>query len=479
MAKCDLSIELDDPGALHDGGGMISGVVRVQADADVKCKGLTVKSGWKTHGRGNVAKATAGSQTLFQGQWTEGQQCEYRFELPVAHWPPTYHGFHLNVDHAIEARADIPWSFDPKASVNFIVHPTRGDEAMGKPKTRAVSNVVGTVIVGIAALGFFAGMAGCLAGGLQAFGPFALLFLLVPLAIGGLVFAKYVLPKWVLGEVQLTLGPEQLHPGQSLEGELSIRPRKTVAINGVTVHLTATERCVSGSGSNRRTHKHVLYEQTEVLAEAGAFNAGQVHRFPISVALPADAPFSIDLSDNDLIWDCQVRVDIPRWPDWVKKQPLQVVPSGTSGAAANASTMAGGKGGGPLPAPAGSERANGGPDADESSDGITFAETAQHLWAVRGDREQVDLLVDAVNGMKFNIDVTIERRLLYAGAEDPHVYRDGFAVWANCRQPALPLVLYVPHHLGDEFEQSRGDGWQGIGTIVGWDHRHGRLQIKL
>ena len=42
MAKCDLSIELDDPKAVHPGGGTICGVVRVNVDADVKCNGLEV-----------------------------------------------------------------------------------------------------------------------------------------------------------------------------------------------------------------------------------------------------------------------------------------------------------------------------------------------------------------------------------------------------------------------------------------------------
>ncbi|MGB7327718.1 MAG: hypothetical protein WBD31_22765, partial [Rubripirellula sp.] len=59
------------------------------------------------------------------------------------------------------------------------------------------------------------------------------------------------------------------------------------------------------------------------------------------------------------------------------------------------------------------------------------------------------------------------------------VYKVGFAVWARYPEPPLPLVLYVPHHLGDEFEQSGRGLWRGRGTIVGWDGLHGRLQIKL
>ena len=73
----------------------------------------------------------------------------------------------------------------------------------------------------------------------------------------------------------------------------------------------------------------------------------------------------------------------------------------------------------------------------------------------------------------------VERRLLYAGDDDPHLYKDGYAIWAHYPDPALPMVIYVPHELADEFEQIGRDAWSGRGTIVGWDRRHGRLQVKL
>ena len=78
MAKCDLSIELDDPETVHPGGGTITGVVRVRVDADVNCKGLEVQSGWRTHGRGNVASGSAATVTLFAGEWNAGESVEYR-----------------------------------------------------------------------------------------------------------------------------------------------------------------------------------------------------------------------------------------------------------------------------------------------------------------------------------------------------------------------------------------------------------------
>ena len=121
MAKCDLSIELDDPKSVHPGGGKITGVVRVDVDKNVSTKGLIVSSGWETHGRGNVASGEFDSKTLFTGDWHAGDKLEYRFELPIGDWPPSYHGNYLNIDHCVKVRAKIPWGFDPKATQVFLM----------------------------------------------------------------------------------------------------------------------------------------------------------------------------------------------------------------------------------------------------------------------------------------------------------------------------------------------------------------------
>jgi hypothetical protein len=462
MAKCDLSIELDDPKSIYPGGGKISGVVRVVVDADVKCTGLEVSSGWKTHGRGNVATGQAGKLSLFDGEWRAGDTAEYRFELPVADWPPTYHGHYLNVDHYIDARAKIPWGFDPKASAPFMMRPSCGPEGAVTPKNVTEVKGIAGCIVGILIVAFMAVVVGMIV----AAGPFGLLFLAIPL-IGSLIwFFRVFLPKYLLGELQYRLAPETVSPGEAATGELSIRPRKNVTINAVTLLLQGREQCVSGSGSNRTTHKKVFFEQLDTLQEATTLQSGNPHRFPVAVQLPDNAPHSIDLDDNDLIWSATLRVDIPRWPDWVKEIPLQVVPSGKPAGTAV------------TPLPESSEPVA--PRREQAkSGGITFAETASHLLATRGNRTQVETLVEAVSGMTFDLEAVIERRLLYAGDDDPHVYPNGYAVWARYTDPELPLVLYVPHELADEFEQLGREVWSGRGTVVGWDSLHDRLQIKL
>lgn len=464
MAKCDLSIELDDPQAVHPGGGTITGTVRVHADADVTCKGLDVSSGWKTHGRGNVASGTVHSATLFSGEWRNGETNEYRFELPIADWPPSYHGNFLNVDHYVDARARIPWAFDPKGSAPFFVRPTCGpDGVVSHSDATQVSGVAGCVIGSIvfAFVGVFViGMGAALMAE-----PWILLFVvLIPAIVGLFWFVKAVLPQLLLGDVVCELEHEQLAPGHPVRGRLVITPRRNVTVNAITLQLVGTERVVSGSGSSRRTHTHEFHDANETLQPAATLPAGKLHEFRFDVPLPADAPYSLDLDDNDLIWNAKVRVDIPRWPDWTRDLQLAVVPAagGEPTAAAVAATSAV------------AERPV--DDPDDAPPAITFAETAAHLWNVRNDPSQANRLVEAVAGLSFDVDAEVERRLLYVGDDAPIGERDGHAVWARYPDPPLPLVLFIPDHLGDDFEQT-GRQWSGRATVAGWDRQHRRLQL--
>ncbi len=66
MAACRINIRLNDEGP-RSGGEPITGVVVVNADKDVACKGLIVRTIWSTHGRGNIDTGEVASQVLFEG----------------------------------------------------------------------------------------------------------------------------------------------------------------------------------------------------------------------------------------------------------------------------------------------------------------------------------------------------------------------------------------------------------------------------
>jgi len=480
MAKCDLSIELETPHDFHPGGGRVRGMVHVDVDENVTCKGLEVTSAWRTHGRGNVAQGTAGSMTLYEGQWTAGQRESYQFELPIADWPPSYHGHYLNIDHYVDVRAKIPWAFDPKDSVPFLVRPTCGpEEAVVDKNVVKLSGMVGLLFAVLIFVFIF-----IFCGVLASIGPFALFLLIVPAGVGLWWFFRRYLPRRALGHVECSFEQPHVAPGQQVTGELVIKPKKNIDINGVSLRLRVIEQCTRGSGSNRTTHTHELSDHTHALREAGTLEMEREYRIPLNVAIPIDSPYSIELNDNKLKWTATLRVDIPRWPDWTKDLPIVVAPAGQR--PPSSETMESLTQQGELPsqpvvvatgsAVAGSAVAGGTASGTEA--GVTFEETVQHLWGVRDDRDKAEMVASAVSGLTFSIQATIERRLLYSG-DDPNVYEDGYAVWARYPDPPLPLVLYVPHDLADEFEQVGRGNWKGVGQVIGWDDIHGRLQLKL
>ena len=304
----------------------------------------------------------------------------------------------------------------------------------------------------------------------------------VGLAVAVFWLKQKFLPRYLLGTPNFYIQEDTLAPGSELVGEFITQTRKTVVPNAITVALRGTEVCVSGSGSNRTTHKNVIFEEIQELQSNTTLQAGTENRCPFSFQIPEDAALSVKLTDNSLIWSIEVEVDIPRWPDWRKDKSIYIVPADEKrlGSGSDQSgegvTMASGQ--------LAHEQSQSEDSVTENSnsvmaEGVTFVETVAQVWAVRNDRDQLEMVVDAVTGLSFTIEAQVERRLLYAGDEDPHVYKGGYAVWARYPDPMLPLVLYVPHDLGDEFEQLGRGVWTGRGMVVGWDSLHGRLQIKL
>ncbi len=474
MAKCDLSIELDEPDRVFLAGEMVDGCVRVSVDSGVNCSGLVVSTGWKTHGRGNVTSGNGEQTTVFSGEWAAGQRQEYRFSLPAGDWPPTYHGHFLSIDHYIDVQAMIPWAFDPKASSPFRVRATEAWVAAEHRKSSdtGISHLIGRIFVAVVVASFFFTFI--------SMGWEGLLCLLIPVAIITWWFCFKFLPKYILGNPQAFLQEDTLASGGEVVGEFATRTRKNVSINSVTAVMTCTEQCVSGSGSNKKTHTHTVFEKSLELHAKTIFKAGQVNRFPFVFHLPNDAPCSVELHQNSLIWSVDLRVDIPRWPDWVKSLNLFVGPSEAQSTQSKLSPGQQQHVSVDVNDQNRMDRDSQSTRSGSSTAGeLTFAETVSQLWAVRQDQDQVEMVVEAVTGISFDVEAEVERRLLYGGDEDPHVYKDGYAVWARYPDPRLPLVLYVPHDLGEEFEQLGRNKWRGKGAIVGWDSLHGRVQIKL
>jgi len=479
MSKCVLSIELEHPDAILRGGEKVRGHLRVDADADVRCRAITVGAGWRTRGKGNIATQSAPKVTVFSGDLVAGQSERFAFEVETPRWPPTYNGFQFAVEHFVEAVADIPWAFDPKVSVPIFVLPgeTRVEDFPQPLDLGKVPQVAATIGAGV--MGMFTLF--------MMLGPNPLIFAAVPAvamaAIGVLVAVFKWLPKLYVGQVELDLQPVKVSPGEKLTGFFSIRPGRTIHPEFIHLRLTATEVCMSGSGSKRTTHRHELFNRTVILADHPMLPADQTQRYEIETRLPPIAAYSIKVTDNELQWMAELRVGIPGLFDWKDRRVLTVVPPSDSAVAATLSRA--------LDAPQFQDESSGawqddedfagqaGFGGDASAPQITFDETVGHIWAAQDRPDQIALLVDAVAGIPMAITARIDRRALVAGLDDPAIDADEYLVTADYDDPPLPLSLYIPKTLGDEFEQASGDLWEGEGEIVGWDRRGGRLQVRV
>ena len=366
MAKCDLTIELDEPNRIFRGGEFVAGKVSVRVDQDVKCNGLQLRSLWETHGKGNVAREVVEETILFQGEWTAGTVAEYRFELKCSNWPPTYHGTHLNIDHYVEAQVDIPWAFDPKSRHPFRLMPNpEGTLTVPDPEPSEVG-VVGKAI-GVIAVALF-----CLA---------ALAFIWNPciwvVALCGAAWwfwASY-LPNRKLGKVEFQILTSHVSAGESLQAKIVLQPKAVVPINRIRWTIHGKEVVVRGYGTDRSTHTHHIMEHVKTEAEGISLKANSPNEFILDFLIPEDAAASVDLDDNDIEYSVEAYVDIPRWPDWKKTEKFQVLPPGTQQDSNTRATQ---------PEPVSADDSN----AKEHVLGVSFQDTVELLAIIRTDWEQ-------------------------------------------------------------------------------------------
>jgi len=150
---------------------------------------------------------------------------------------------------------------------------------------------------------------------------------LIPLGLVVLFFAlrKFIAEKKI-GKVKLSYGSSTVTPGSRLPVRLAFTPNQSSRLNRITAELVGMERCVSGSGTNRSTHTHKFHERTFMLVSECEVTAGRPIQVEGAVPIPETGAYSFHARDNEVIWELEVRVDIPFWPDWTEKRPVIVRP---------------------------------------------------------------------------------------------------------------------------------------------------------
>jgi hypothetical protein len=442
MSACRISIEIEDPKRPRSAGETVEGTVVVQVDNDVRCKGLTVTSYWSTHGRGNTARGDVEQSRLYEGEWIAGQKYRYPFRLATATWPPTHYGTYLNVSHFVQAQASLPWATDPKATAEVVVMAKESPPDLA-PTMNKIGNKswLGWVLAPLAMIV------------LLIFIPL-LLIVLVPLGIIGGIFwvIRVLIPRQVTGTVTLSLEPNPIALGDMLKGKCEFTPKRTSQINGISWTIKCQEKCVSGSGSNRSTHTHDVFTKVLQLAPAGTLAAGQHQSFELVCPIPTFAPPSLKLADNEINWTADLRIDIVKWPDWIKSLPFVVKPG--VAVASSAPEVS----------------------ADEESDEDRWLTTVlNQVLQCEDEPERLESVLEAIGPQTFAVCLDMQGE-----TEEPfesEVEREGMWISAIDSRRQVRIALFVPHAQATE-EMPWTKQWKGNVQIVGLEEDTRRVMME-
>ncbi len=323
MADWRLSIVLDRPQPVYHPGEKVSGQVRVFLEDASRCRALRLRRYWQTHGKGTKDRGAEDEVTLHVGPLPTGGTREIPFEIRMPSGPFTYHGHHLNVDHYLEAEIDVQGGRDRTVTRTVALEPGEGAGVPVETLTHS------TVVRGnhsrrtaLAATGMLVSALGLYT--LPATGPWVLFLGLGLLAAG--MWRRVARMK--LGIVDAQFGSRVIVPGGSFQVRAGCQPSRRTRIRGARVKLEAKESCVSGSGSDRRTHAHVVFSHITRLRGSAEIDAGQRLEISGTVQVPETRAYSFASEHNRLTWRAWLYVDIPGWPDWMEEAELLLWPEG-------------------------------------------------------------------------------------------------------------------------------------------------------
>ncbi len=355
----------------------------------------------------------------------------------------------INVSHYVQAEAQIPWANNPKTLQEFSLIATDSP-----PDLAPTSNVLGKSNW----LGWI-------------FGPIALVvllvflpFLLFLLPVIGIIAAAYwfirvLIPSQITGKVEFKTEPAALSQGQTLTGSCEFTPKRASTINGITWTVKCHEKCVSGSGSKRSKHTHEVLTQVYTLAEASILEAGKLQKFEFSYLIPTTVPPSLKFTDNEISWSSEFRIDIPKWPDWIKEIPFIV----KSAAMANPSRIE-------SVAPV-AVTTNATPEDDQ-----WLTEVYQQVVQSAEDPDRLRSVIEAVETQVFSIRVDIQGEV-----EEPlesDIDEDGIWISAKDSVRIVRLVVFVPKRFYSD-GMLWTNGWKGNANVIGFEEESGRIILKL
>ena len=345
MSKCDLTITLDRNPPRYVPGEKVTGRLHVDVKEACRCDALTVELLWRTHGKGNQDTATSSTEPVGAFDWTPGESHEHPFSFTMPQGPVSYHGHIVNVDWYVAARADVPWAIDPKTEQDLLLLPApaksvASEAYRGGPRRTAQPHIIGdrarkdspkvrllVVAVAIAFFSVFFGSELVVDGS-----PNWILFGFLAVFLG--FCAKIVwndvrnfAAKQKVGQITIETDPVVATRGEPLHVRATFTPRSDGRLNRIWATLEGAEVAISGSGTNKTTHRHKLESVEAEMTGAMAFRRNEAIDLECNLSVPSDAPPSFRSNENRVEWRVIVHLDIDAWPDLEDDVEIDVHPS--------------------------------------------------------------------------------------------------------------------------------------------------------
>lgn len=132
MANATIQITLNGgeqlPGNIlrFDPGSLLAGMVQIIPQENINAKGIFVRLGWHTEGRGDQDAAQVAEVALGSGGLTANQPLVQSFNIMLPQAPWSFAGHYINIIWTLKVTIDIAFSPDLNVSQVFVLAPRVG-----------------------------------------------------------------------------------------------------------------------------------------------------------------------------------------------------------------------------------------------------------------------------------------------------------------------------------------------------------------
>jgi len=493
---CSFRITFDRPDRRYAGGDTVRGSIQILVNSPINSKGIWFTHCWRAHGIGNQHEHTLKTTQLAEPELLQpGQELNFDFSVTAPLQPLTQRGSLFTVDHYVQVHIAVAWATDPSGEEDYLLEaggvpdnlPVSRQKITLGPSWQSPSQTSSTV----------AGFIGCLILSLFLF-VFGVFFVSEPMIPVGLLILGLAVAAWFgvrslllkrqLGTVDLSIPHLVTAPGEPWLAELKFCPPRVLRLNAITLTLQADEATVSGSGSDRKTHRRTVFEQIIPLREAEQLPAGELVHERLLITFPEATSLSFEAGDNTVRWAALLRIDIPGSPDWTRTIPLQILPAAFASQIPPAAELiphwhlAGNADASSRNRPAsGTPRVSTAASDDSTfTTGTTIASIVAEINSHSPHSSARASVIRRSVGQRMTVSVTINRSATTIGnAEEDPLYSGGLTVDGTIDGTRQAIRIIALTSAAAEIESlPPGASWQAEVELIDWDTLYHRINTR-